>query len=312
MLTLEQRLKMLECPAGPVDAVLDTDAYNEIDDQYAIAYALAAEKIHLQAIYAAPFYNSHAASPADGMEKSYQEILTLLKLSGKDLPAFRGAECYLSSEGDPVPSPAVDDLIHRAMQYSPERPLYVIAIGAITNIASAILIQPEITDRMVVIWLGGNSLAWHDNTEFNARQDVAAVRVVFGSGVPLVMLPCMGVVSSFTTTGPELEHWLRGKNALCDHLIDATINKANTYAMGKVWSRPIWDVTAVGWLLNDKRNLMLDKLIPTPIPEYDHHWSQDPRRPLCRYVYFIRRDALMAELFEHCIRCGSECRVRRT
>lgn len=306
MLTLEQRLKMLECPTGPVDVVLDTDTYNEIDDQYAIAYALAAEKIHLQAIYAAPFFNSHSTSPADGMEKSYQEILTLLKLSGKEKLVFRGSDRYLPSEKEPVPSPAVDDLVSRAMQYSPEKPLYVVAIGAITNIASAILTRPEIADQMVVVWLGGNSMEWHDNMEFNAKQDVAAARVVFGSGVPLVILPCMGMVSSFTTTGPELEYWLRGKNSLCDYLIDATINEANAYAKGKVWSRPIWDVTAVGWLLNDKCNLMLDKLIHTPISEYDHHWSTDPRRPLCRYVYFIRRDALMAELFEHCIRCGNE------
>lgn len=306
MLTLEQRLKMLECPAGPVDVVLDTDAYNEIDDQYAIAYALAAEKIRLQAIYAAPFFNSHSASPADGMEKSYQEILTLLRLSGKEKPVFRGSDRYLPGEQEPVSSPAASDLASRAMQYSPEKPLYVVAIGAITNIASAILAKPEIADRTVVVWLGGNSMEWHDNMEFNIRQDVAAARVVFGSGVPLVILPCMGVVSSFTSTGPELEYWLRGKNALCDYLIDATIHEANAYAKGKVWSRPIWDVAAVGWLLNDKRNLMLDKLIHTPIPEYDHHWSTDPRRPLCKYVYFIRRDALMAELFEHCIRCGNQ------
>lgn len=304
MLTIEQRLKMLENPIGPVDVVLDTDTYNEIDDQYAIAFALAAEKINLKAIYAAPFFNSHSTSPADGMEKSYQEILTLLKLSGRELPVFRGSEQYLLSESKAVNSPAARDLATRAMQYSPDKPLYVVAIGAITNIASALILQPEIADRIVVVWLGGNSMEWHDNVEFNIRQDVAAARVVFGSGAPLVILPCMGVVSSFTTTGPELEYWLRGKNRLCDYLIDATINEANAYARGKVWSRPIWDATAVGWLLNEKRKLMLDKLIPTPIPEYDHHWSVDPRRPLCRYVYFIRRDALMAELFEHCIRCG--------
>ena len=305
MLTLEQRLKMLECPAGSVDVVLDTDAYNEIDDQFAIAYALSAEKMNLRAIYAAPFFNSHSAGPADGMEKSYQEILKLLKLSHAEQPAFRGAENYLSNETEAVPSPAANDLACRAMQYSPERPLYVVAIGAITNVASAILTKPEIADRIVVVWLGGNALEWHDNMEFNGKQDVAAVRVVFASGAPLVILPCMGVVSSFTTTGPELEHWLRGKNKLCDYLVDTTIREAEAYAKGKVWSRPIWDAAAVGWLLNEKRNLMLDKLIPTPIPEYDHHWSMNPRRPLCRYVYFIRRDALMADLFAHCIRCGN-------
>ena len=55
-----------------------------------------------------------------------------------------------------------------------------------------------------------------------------------------------------------------------------TVEAANEYAKGRVWSRVIWDVTTVGWLLNDGRRFMLDKLIPTPIPEYDHHYAQDP------------------------------------
>ena len=82
MLTMEQRLKNLEIPTGPVDMVLDTDAYNEIDDQFAISYALhATEKLNVLALYAAPFFNNRSSSPADGMERSYQEILKLLRLS---------------------------------------------------------------------------------------------------------------------------------------------------------------------------------------------------------------------------------------
>ena len=61
MLTQEQRARMTECPKGPVDMILDTDAYNEIDDQYAIAYAVCApEKLRVKAFYAAPFFNSHS------------------------------------------------------------------------------------------------------------------------------------------------------------------------------------------------------------------------------------------------------------
>lgn len=71
MLTNEQRLRMLEVPGGHVDMVLDTDAYNEIDDQFAISYAMKADKLSVKAIYAAPFYNSRSSGPADGMEKSY-------------------------------------------------------------------------------------------------------------------------------------------------------------------------------------------------------------------------------------------------
>ena len=299
MLTPEQRLKNLECPRKKADVVLDSDAYNEIDDQFAISYALKAQdKLDVKALYAAPFFNERSSGPADGMERSYGEILKLLRLSGFEKPVFRGSARYLPDETTAVQSDAAADLCRRAMGYTPEKPLYVVAIGAITNVASALLNEPRIADRIVVVWLGGNSLEWHTNREFNGMQDIAAARVVFASGAPLVMLPCQGVVSAFTTTGPELTHWLKGRNPLCDYLVQNTVNAAEAYAKGRVWSRVIWDVTAVGWLLNDGGRLMSDRLIPTPIPEYDHHYAMDFTRPLCRYVYQIHRDALFADLFD--------------
>lgn len=299
MLTDIQRLQMLQPPRHPIDMVLDTDAYNEIDDQYAIAYALSsADKLHLKALYAAPFDNRHVSGPAEGMRRSYDEIMNLLRLMRREAPVFRGAEAFLADESTPVPSPAAQDLAARAMRYTWDRPLYVAGIGAVTNIASALLLNPGIAERIVIVWLGGHTPKWPGNAEFNLRQDVAAARVVFSSGAPLVLLPCLGVVHAFTTTEPELNHWLRGRNPLCDYLIDHTVETANTYARGKVWSRPIWDVTAIGWLLNKQDRFMLDKLIPTPIPEYDHHYAVDARRPLCRMVYYIKRDALMGDLFD--------------
>ena len=301
MLNEKQRSVNLECPGGRVDIVIDSDTYNEIDDQFAISYALhAPEKISVKALYAAPFTNERSSGPADGMEKSYREILKLLDLAGQagKYPVFRGSERYLPDEKTPVVSGAAADLVRRAGQYSSERPLYVVSIGAITNVASALLADPAIAEKIVIVWLGGNALHWPDNKEFNCMQDVAAARIVFSSGAPLVLLPCMGVVSSFMTTGPELEYWLKGKNALCDYLVDNTISAAEEYAKGKVWSRVIWDVSAVGWLLNDDNRLMLDRLVPTPVPEYSHHYSSDPSRPLCKMVYHIHRDALLMDLAE--------------
>lgn len=127
-------------------------------------------------------------------------------------------------------------------------------------------------------------------------QDVAAARVIFGCGVPLIQLPCMGVVSEFRTTGPELTYWLKGKNKLCDYLVSHTVEEAEEMEKEKCWSRVIWDVTAVGWLL-DKR-FMLDRLEHSPIPEYDHKWGVDRTRHFIRYVYGINRDALFSDLVE--------------
>jgi len=288
-------IRKLQPPEHPVDVVLDTDAYNEIDDQFAIAYLLrSSDRLHTKALYAAPFFNSNAASPADGMERSYQEILHLLqlmKLEGQ-VPVFRGSENYLPDETTPVVSAAAQDLARRAMNYTAEAPLYVVAIGAITNVASALLLNPAIADRIVIVWLGGHSLHWDHTKEFNMKQDVAAARVVFNCSAPLVQLPCMGVVSEFRLSEPELRHWLLGKNELCTYLAQHAID-AVTYAVGKPWTRIIWDVTAVAWLLG---GFTRDRILPRPIPEYDNTYTIDQSRPLFCYVNHIRRDALADDL----------------
>ena len=84
-MTQEQLLKNLQVPTGPVDVVLDTDTYNEIDDQFALSYLLRSRpRLNLKAICAAPFFNNNSTSPEDGMEKSYHEILKLLRLAGRE------------------------------------------------------------------------------------------------------------------------------------------------------------------------------------------------------------------------------------
>ena len=68
-LTEAQRLALLQPPAErPVPMVLDTDTYNEIDDQFALVYSLISpQQLDLEAVYAAPFHNQRSTSPADGM-----------------------------------------------------------------------------------------------------------------------------------------------------------------------------------------------------------------------------------------------------
>jgi inosine-uridine nucleoside N-ribohydrolase len=296
----EGLLRRLRKPTSPVDVVLDTDTYNEIDDQFALALLVKSpEKLNVKGLYAAPFFNSNSTGPADGMEKSYGEILNLLSLMKRDdLKDIvkRGSEKYLPSETEAVDSAAAKSLVDLAMGHSPEKPLYVVAIGAITNVASALLLKPEIKDRIVIVWLGGHARGWPDTREFNMAQDVAAARVVFNSGAAVVQLPCMGVVSSFTSSGPELEYWLRGKNELCDYLVDYTTKSALKDGGLPNWTRVIWDVTAPGWLLDG--DFMLDRLEHIPIPQYDHHYSFDHTRHLYRYVYHINRDTLFKALFE--------------
>jgi len=308
-LTDAERLTMLTPPTGRVRAVLDTDTYNEIDDQFAIVYAmLAAERIDLQAIYAAPFHNERSTGPGDGMERSYEEIERVLDRLGKR-PAggvHRGSTRWLESLELPVDSDATRDLIDRALApssiSSPSRigrggvgsdePLYVVAIGAITNVASALLIEPEIANRIVVVWLGGHPSTWHTTSEFNLRQDIVAARVILDSGVPFVRVPCVNVTEHLITTLPEMERFVKGRGAIGDylyHIFEAY--RPDHFAR----SKQIWDIGPIAWLIDP--SWVPSAIVQSPILTPDLTWSHDPRRHLMREAIGVNRDAILGDLF---------------
>ena len=182
----------------------------------------------------------------------------------------------------------------RSREYTAGSPLYVVAIGAITNVASAILSDPSIVDRIVVVWLGANAHHYPHNSEFNLNGDVAAARVVMKCGVPFVSLPCLGVVSAFTTSEPELRYWLGGKNAVCDYLVENTVEAAEKYAKGRPWTRVIWDVCAVAWLVGGD-SLLRSDIRRMRLPTYDARY-EEPLDIEMRYVYEVRRDDLFSDL----------------
>lgn len=278
----------------PKKVILDTDAYNEIDDQFAIAYAMRSpDKINLLSINAAPFLNSRSTSAGDGMEKSYEEIFHIMRLTDPQakIPVYRGSTSFLADKKTPVESEAVDNIIRTVLASG--EPVYVVAIGAITNVASAIIKCPEIVSKMIVIWLGGHALHWPNTREFNLKQDVAAAQIVFDSKVPLAVIPCMGVCSFLNTTVPELRHYLGGKNELCDYLVDivASYNKKNAEA----WSKVIWDVSAIALLV--KPSALDAVIIPTPILTDDCHYATDTARHPFIYVRHLNRDVIFADMF---------------
>jgi len=274
---------------------LDTDTYNEIDDQFALVYALLSPEVEVEAVYAAPFHNSRSEGPGDGMEKSYEEILRILNILNKDAEgfAFRGSEDYLLDLNAPHRSPAALDLVARSRKADNRDPLYVVAVGAITNVASALLIDPGIVERIVVVWLGGNGHNWPDQREFNFRQDLNASRLIFDSGVPLVQLPCTPVVTHFATTLPEMDSYLRGHGAVAEYLLQIFRDyREDHFAVSKV----LWDMTAVAWLINP--DWLPSHLTHTPLVTGQYTFSFDEGRHLMRTVYFVRRDPIFRDFFE--------------
>ena len=136
--------------------ILDTDTYNEIDDQFALALAMIAkDKIDLACVCAAPFHNENSSSYADGMERSYREIGICTGLvhdsHGVEIPPYyRGSTERMPDENTPVESEAAHKIAEYVMAY--DGITFVTAIGAITNVASAILLHPEIKEKMLCIY----------------------------------------------------------------------------------------------------------------------------------------------------------------
>jgi purine nucleosidase len=290
----EKRLSLLQIPKGKIQMVLDTDTFNEIDDQFALVYTLLSkERLDLEAVYAAPFHNQRSSGPEDGMLKSYDEILRVLERLGHPHQGYvhKGSTRWLSDPAQPVPSPAVDDLVTRA-KAEREGPLYVVAIGAITNVASAILTAPEIMERIVVVWLAGNPSEWHRAIEFNLMQDMVASSLIFDCGVPLVHIPCINVTEHLLTTEAEIERFVKGRGAIGDYLYRIY---ADYYPDHYARSKEIWDVGPIAWLVNP--DWVDTTLVHSPILTSQQTWSHDTRRHFIRQARSLKRDAIFADLF---------------
>ena len=289
--------KQLKFKKGKIKAILDTDTYNEIDDQFALVQMfLSEEKIDVQSINAAPFsMNNRSDNPKKGMELSYDEIFRLLEKINfkKNNFVFKGSTKYVGFEKKPINSPAADNIIKSALKCSEEDPLYVLAIGAISNVASALLKEPEIIKKLVVVWLGGNALYWPQNLEFNLKQDIGGAQVLFDSGVSLVMVPCKGVTSHLISTVPEIEKYVEPHGEIGKFLA-MRFKEYNSIHIG--WSKEIWDMAAVGYVLNE--DWAPTNTIPSPILLDDMRWASDKNRHPIKIVYEIKRDPILKDFIQ--------------
>lgn len=292
----EKLIPRLRLPEGKLNMVLDTDTYNEVDDQFALCYSLLSrERLNVQAVYAAPFFNDRSSGPEDGMEKSYDEIVRLLGTMNLQSQGFvfKGSRSYLPGEDTPVISPAAEDLVKKGMAMPEGELLYVTAIGAITNVASALLMEPRLVEKICVIWLGGHPLTWPTAREFNLMQDVKAARVILNSGVPFILVPCMGVASHLTASIPELEAFLGGKNEMCDALVKL-FSEYTDDPFG--WAKEIWDVSTIGLLVNPDWAPMAVE--PSPLLSEDCRWSRDASRHPIGVVQWLNRNAIFRDMYK--------------
>ena len=166
--------------------IIHTDCKNEADDQYTVAHCLMTPLLDIKGIIAAHFDKNFKGYPSGATtQASYDEIMTVLDamdMNGK-YPVKCGATVPMVDEKTPVDSEGARLIIEEAMK-DDDRPLFIGLQGSITDLASAILIEPKICDRMTAIWIGGGVYP-KGGSEFNLSQDIAAANVVMKSSMPL-------------------------------------------------------------------------------------------------------------------------------
>jgi len=199
-----------DAPFRQMRVILDVDAKNGADGQFAVVYGLLSPGLEVRAVIA-----SHDAASfcTDSMERSYDEIVSLLDMLGRETmlayPGQRGPCDAQISNG-------VQKIITEAMEQG-KAPLYFLCLGAATNVTKALTECPEIAGRMTVIWTGGGPYplgGW----EQNLVADRNAANILFHSGVTLWQVPenvsCMIRVSI-----PEIKHkaraWGKTGQSLC-------------------------------------------------------------------------------------------------
>lgn len=200
-----------------VRVVISSDVKNEADDPFAIVHQLLTPSFDVRGVIAAHF-ESKAPGTETTMERSYQELLTLMRAIGMDdVPALRGCTAPLRSDEDAPESEGVRFLIEEALRDDP-RPLYVTCQGALTDVAAALNACPAIAEKLTVVWIGG--FPYPDGgAEFNLMQDVSAARAVMASGAEVWQIP-VNVYSAMEVSMAELACRVRPCGAIGRYLYE--------------------------------------------------------------------------------------------
>lgn len=243
--------------------IINTDAKNEADDQYAIVHGLLSPRFDCRGLIAAHFGNEKTEH---SMQDSYDEILHILKLMGIPPEEFvyHGATHGMEEKWTPVVSEGAQLIIDEAMR-NDAAPLYVLLLGPLTDLACAYRMEPRIADRLTAVWIGGGAYpggGW----EYNLSNDVLAAQIVMESPIPLWQIP-KNVYEMVRVSHAELEYRVAPHGALGQYLFEQLIENGFT----KYGLRPVIR-TGEAWLLGDSPaiGLLLCE------QRFDYEWVQAP------------------------------------
>lgn len=232
--------------------IIDSDVKNEADDQFALVHALLSPTLDIRGIIPAHFGDDRSTT---SMLDSRQELDRLLDLLGRpgSVPVANGAEHRLPDAHTPVDSAGARLIIDEA-RCTDAGPLFVGFLGPLTDMASALLLAPDIADTdTTVIWIGGppyGDREWRGTwPEFNLRNDIHAANVVFGSGIDIWQVPS-NIYRLASVGYAELRRRVEPCGELGRYLAQTVVDFNTAHHRVPVESRSLGDSPAIALMLD--------------------------------------------------------------
>lgn len=291
--------------------LLDTDANNELDDQHALAYLLlngdhfAVKGITVNATPIESHIDQHYAEA--------ERILKLCKLDGK-IPLYKGADGNFEDIKDHVEEAQFDgyeavNFIIEQVKSSTDRPLILIPVGKLTNIALALKKEPSIAENTRIVWLGSN---YPKPGEYNQDNDVPAMNYVLSTNVPFEMVTVRWAEDSGTAAvtvtqdeinakmpgkGPRIETPIEGRHGGIYHTFGdysvSLFEHINYYNEAR--ERALFDLAAVA-IVKDPAWASAHAI---PCPVYQNgQWVEQPDNPRKILVWEnFDKDSIISDLY---------------
>lgn len=244
--------------------VLSTDCGTEMDDQWALAHLALSPEFDLRGIVTTHAPNL-APPAAETSAKVAEQVLDHLPLLQRP-PIYAGASFPLVDWATPNLNEGVDFLLRRSRDFSPENRLTVLVIGAATDIASALLADPTLEERIEIVAMGFQNQETGGD-EWNVKNDVRAWQVLLNSRAPVVVGDATVCKRHLLMTGPRAHEMLAGCGKTGQYLADLLTDWlcAHPDTAEAVTERrdtwPIWDQVTVAHLLG----WTISRPLPRPV-----------------------------------------------
>ena len=255
-----------------IRVIIVSDATNEIDDVWAIALALLyPERFQIEGFIGSNYDHTHNGIGPKSIEMSVKEIQTILEKTGmkNKYPVYPGAH-PMQYEFAPSDSRGVDFIIERAMAGSPDDPLWIVGLGAATDLASAYLKEPAIRDRVVMFWHGRTEETWPFRAHnYNVKGDMHAARMLFHAPFPLVLFDTGTHLTAGTLE--ETEKNVKPYGALGKYLYDYRL-KSEFWSSNK---KGFFDLGDIAVLIDPSIGKWEEIICPTVTTYMDYNLYKD-------------------------------------